>query len=158
MAALLISGVVIFACLAVFLKDMLKAVVCLLISSVFLGIIFFRLNAPYAGVFEISVVAGLIMVLFILVISIIGPQDTVSEPNIPIIVFIILFLIFSYAVNTGVVQILSCETSPLEIENYKKFGEALWIGRAFDIIGQISVIFAGVFVVLMVAGRRKNDK
>ncbi len=155
MTALLVAGVVIFACLAVFLKDMLKAVVCLLVSSVFLGIIFFTLNAPYAGVFEISVVAGLIMVLFILTISVIGPRDSVNEPGVPVIIFIVLFLIFSFAVNTFISQMVACEL-PMRVENYKGFGESLWVGRTFDIIGQISVIFAGVFVILMIAGRRKR--
>lgn len=157
MAELLLAGVLIFAGLAVFLKDMLKAVICLLISSVFLGIVFFRLNAPYAGVFEISVVAGLIMVLFILTISITGSQDTVNEPKIPIVVFAILFLIFSAIVNLNIFNSGDIERI-FTGERYLKFGEALWIGRAFDMLAQISIIFAGVFVILAVVGGRKNDK
>ncbi|MCM8759202.1 MAG: NADH-quinone oxidoreductase subunit J [Candidatus Omnitrophica bacterium] len=158
MTSLLIGAVLVFACLAVFLKDMLKAVLCLLISSIFLAIIFFRLNAPFAGVFEISVVAGLIMVLFIITISIVGPQDTVSEPTVPIAIFLVLFMIFSYLVNDGIVHLLTSEKFLANSKDYKRFGEALWLGRTFDIVGQISVIFAGVFVVLLVAGRRRNGK
>ncbi len=96
MTAILVSGILIFAILAVFLKDLLKAVICLLISSIFLGIVFFRLNAPFAGVFEISVVAGLIMVLFILAISLTDPRDCVIEPGIPLILFFILLAVSVY--------------------------------------------------------------
>ncbi|MCM8829010.1 MAG: hypothetical protein NC902_06990, partial [Candidatus Omnitrophica bacterium] len=96
MTAFLLAGTMVFAALAVFLKDMLKAVICLLISSVFLGIIFFRLNAPFAGVFEISVVAGLIVVLFILTISLTGGQKSFVEPSISLPIFLVLFFIFSY--------------------------------------------------------------
>jgi len=40
-----------------------------------------------------------------------------------------------------------------------KIGEVLWIRRTFDIIGQVGVIFAGVFVLLsVVSARRKNGK
>lgn len=155
MNALLLAGVVIFAGLAIFLKDMLKAVICLLISSVFLGIIFFRLNAPFAGVFEISVVAGLIMVLFILTISLVGSQDTVSEPDVPFFVFVILFLIFSYIVNIAIPQ-AGINERPMIVDRYCRFNDTLWIGRTFDMIGQISVILAGVFVLLLIIGRRKK--
>jgi len=155
MNALLLAGVLIFAGLAVFLRDMLKAVICLLISSVFLGIVFFRLNAPFAGVFEISVVAGLIMVLFILTISLTGAEDTVSEPKIHIAFFAVLFLIFSCVV---LYRLPAAEKLVVKPDHYNSFGEVLWIGRAFDMIGQISVIFAGVFVLLAVVGRGRNGK
>ncbi|MCX7705810.1 MAG: hypothetical protein N2115_06085 [bacterium] len=158
MTALLVAGLLIFAGLAVFLKDMLKAVLCLLISSVFLGIIFFKLNAPYAGVFEISVVAGLIVVLFILTVSITGPQDTVSEPNVHLLVFFVLLSIFLYAINIAIIKMFACDKIPISSKDYFSLGEALWIGRTFDMIGQICVIFSGVFVLLLILSRRKNDK
>ena len=65
----LLIGLVIFSVLAILLKDLLKSAIALAAASLLLGIIFFRMNAPYAGVFEISVVAGLITVLFILTIA-----------------------------------------------------------------------------------------
>ncbi|HOK80847.1 MAG TPA: DUF4040 domain-containing protein [bacterium] len=158
MDILLLSGVMLFAGLAVFLKDLLKAVICLMVSSIFLGIIFFKLSAPYAGVFEISVVAGLIMVLFILTISLTGPEDTVVEPA-SMGIFAFLFVIFSCValfkiLNSGVIH----QCLPLSSEPHG-FGEVLWLSRTFDMVGQISVIFAGVFVLLaIVKAGRKNGK
>ena len=54
---------------AVLSKNLLRAAVALGMGSVALAIIFFLLDAPYAGGFELSVGAGLISVLFIIAIS-----------------------------------------------------------------------------------------
>ena len=55
---------VIFSILAVELKDLLKSAISLAVASAILAIIFYQLNAPYAAMFELSVCAGLITVLF----------------------------------------------------------------------------------------------
>jgi NADH-quinone oxidoreductase subunit J len=47
----------------------LKAAICLGVASALLGVLFFVLNAPYAAVFELSICAGLITVLFVSTIS-----------------------------------------------------------------------------------------
>ena len=54
---------------AVLSKDLLRAAVALGVGSAALATLFFLLNAPYAGGFELSVGAGLISVLFIIAIS-----------------------------------------------------------------------------------------
>ncbi|MGB9643404.1 MAG: Na(+)/H(+) antiporter subunit B [Candidatus Ratteibacteria bacterium] len=158
MDILFLAGLMLFAGLAVFLKDLLKAVICLMISSIFLGIIFFKLGAPYAGIFEISVVAGLIMVLFILTISLTGSQDAVVEPA-SFWIFVILFITISFAMLSGIAHsgiVQRC--LPVSVEVHK-FGEVLWLDRTFDMVGQISVIFAGVFVLLAIVGAgRRNGK
>ena len=61
--------VVLFSILAILAKDLIKSAISLAVASLLLGILFFRMGAPYAGVFEISVVAGLITVLFMLTIA-----------------------------------------------------------------------------------------
>lgn len=54
---------------AVLSKNLLRAAVALGVGSAALATLFFLLNAPYAGGFELSVGAGLISVLFIIAIS-----------------------------------------------------------------------------------------
>jgi len=61
--------IAICAVLAVHLRDILRAAIALAVLSVVLAAIFFKLGAPYAGAFELSVCAGLITVLFIAAIS-----------------------------------------------------------------------------------------
>jgi NADH-quinone oxidoreductase subunit J len=61
--------IVICGVLAVHVRDLLRAAVALAVLSVALAAIFFKLGAPYAGAFELSVCAGLVTVLFIAAIS-----------------------------------------------------------------------------------------
>jgi NADH:ubiquinone oxidoreductase subunit 6 (subunit J) len=42
------------------------------LASLFLGVVFFLFDAPYAGGFEVSVGAGLISVLFVIATSLTG--------------------------------------------------------------------------------------
>jgi NADH-quinone oxidoreductase subunit J len=57
------------ATIAVLAKNLIRAAVALGIGGISLAMLFFLLNVPYAGAFELSVGAGLISVLFILAIS-----------------------------------------------------------------------------------------
>ena len=57
------------ASMAVWSKNLLRAAVALGLSSVALAALFFLLDAQYAGIFELSVGAGLISILFIIAIS-----------------------------------------------------------------------------------------
>jgi len=79
MNIILLTALVLSAAGAVLLKDLLKAGICLGILSVLLSIIFFSLNSPYAAVFELSVCAGLITVLFSTVVSMTKDEDEVQK-------------------------------------------------------------------------------
>jgi len=50
-------------------KNLVHAAVALGVGSAALAVLYFMLDAPYAGGFELSVGAGLISVLFIVAIS-----------------------------------------------------------------------------------------
>lgn len=58
-----------FSTYAIFSRRILYAAVALGLSSCLLAIIFFKLDAPFAGGFELSIGAGLISLLFIMAIS-----------------------------------------------------------------------------------------
>ncbi|MCG2767500.1 MAG: DUF4040 domain-containing protein [Anaerolineae bacterium] len=60
---------VVCAIVAVVSKNLLRAAIALGVGSATLAVIFFLLDAPYAGGFELSVGAGLVSVLFIVAIS-----------------------------------------------------------------------------------------
>jgi NADH-quinone oxidoreductase subunit J len=68
-ALALIVAVLAGGAVAVMVKNMLRAAVAVGAGSVALAALFFLLDAPYAGAFELSVGAGLISVLFIIAIS-----------------------------------------------------------------------------------------
>jgi NADH:ubiquinone oxidoreductase subunit 6 (subunit J) len=152
----LLIGLVLFSVLAIFLKDLLRAAISLAVASLLLGIIFFRMNAPYAGVFEISVVAGLITVLFILTIALTNTAEEVRESRVANIIFPLFFVVFiviDALVMKGLLQKIPTVASGPEAGT---FGEVLWKGRTMDLLGQIAVILAGVFSVLALF--RKRDK
>jgi len=154
----LLSGLTIFSVLAILLRDLLKAAISLALASIFLAMVFFRLNAPYAGVFEISVVAGLITVLFITTITLTKNPSDVRENKLPLIifplffaVFIVIDLIIMKNLLNAVQPSLPGSTGPAGI-----FGQVFWNERTFDLVAQIGVIFAGVFSVLALF--RTKDK
>jgi len=66
---ILVAAVIILAIVTVRLKEILFSAIALAAVSVIVAIMFFRLNSPYAGVFELSVCAGLITALFVSVTS-----------------------------------------------------------------------------------------
>ncbi len=66
---ILLVLMVAFSTYAIFSRRILYAAVALGLSSCLLAIIFFNLDAPFAGGFELSIGAGLISLLFIMAIS-----------------------------------------------------------------------------------------
>ena len=152
----LLIGLVVFSVLAILLKDLLRSAISLALASLVLGIIFFRMGAPYAGVFEISVVAGLVTVLFILTIALTKSGDEVRESRLANVVFPLVFVAFlaiDALVMKGLIGKVPALASSAEAGT---FGEVLWKGRTLDLVGQIAVILAGVFAVLALF--RKRDK
>ena len=77
----IILGCLVFigASIAVLSRRLLPAVISLGLGSAVLATLFFWLGAPYAGGFELSVGAGLISVLFLIIISL--TETMGGEPN-----------------------------------------------------------------------------
>ena len=151
---LLLVGLVLFSVLAILVKDLLKAAISLAVASLLLGIIFFRMNAPYAGVFEISVVAGLITVLFTLTIALTRGGDAVESKvaSFAFPAFFVVFIVIDALIMKKLIQKVPALPGP---EEAGTFGQVLWNARTLDLVGQIAVIFAGVFAVLALF--RKGD-
>ncbi|MDR3644105.1 MAG: NADH-quinone oxidoreductase subunit J, partial [Clostridia bacterium] len=66
---ILLAGMVVSAAACVMMRNLLHAAIMLAVTSAILAIAMFVLNAPLAGVFELSVCAGLITVIFVSAIS-----------------------------------------------------------------------------------------
>jgi NADH:ubiquinone oxidoreductase subunit 6 (subunit J) len=67
--AAILTAVLGSAIAAVLLENLLHAAIALGVGSALLAMVFFLLDAPYAGSFELSVGAGLISVLFVIAIT-----------------------------------------------------------------------------------------
>jgi NADH-quinone oxidoreductase subunit J len=155
-----LSLLVLFALFTVMIKNLLKAVISLAAASASLTIIMFMLNAPLAAVFELSVCAGLITVIFISVISLtkpLTPEEEILEVRkrinryiyLPVIVIIValLFLFIKPGLNFS---INSSPTSDINVQ------DVICNKRPLDILGQIIIILAGVLGVVILFKESKK--
>ena len=73
-AALGIAAVV-MAAVAILQTNLIRAIVAYAVSSASLAALFFVLSSPYAGVLELTVGAGLVAVLFLVVLILTGGEE-----------------------------------------------------------------------------------
>lgn len=149
--------------LAVFAADLIRSVIALLVGSVGLTLILFNLGSPIAGIFELSVGAGLISVLFILSISLIRPltKETKTERQKKhyrrffVLPFIILILAVLFYLNRE--QWMSAFTLN-SLQDNTTVGNVLWETRGLDLIGQVGILLVGVFGVVVLFKRGKMNE
>jgi NADH:ubiquinone oxidoreductase subunit 6 (subunit J) len=150
---------VVSALLVVLIRNLLKAAISLAAMSVVLAIVMFVLNSPVAAVFELSICAGLITAIFVSVITLTKPA-TIEEQKIkskerrtryillPILVVLIAVGLM-LAWPSIQLNIASISTGDLSLQ------ANLWNVRQLDLLGQIIIILAGVFgVVVLFKDRR----
>jgi NADH:ubiquinone oxidoreductase subunit 6 (subunit J) len=73
--AVLGVAIVCMAVLAVQLNNLVRCTVAYSLASICLAAIFFLLDSPYAGAFELTVGAGLISVLFLVALILAGGEE-----------------------------------------------------------------------------------
>jgi NADH-quinone oxidoreductase subunit J len=154
----LLLGLVLCSILAVFFSDLLKAAISLAGASVFLALVLFEMGATYAGVFEISVVAGLITVLFIATISLTEKKEDAKHNKRMRLLFPLVFIGFILIDVLVMSQYLVKLTSLAGPAETGVFGQVFWGGRTFDLVAQIAIILAGVFCVLALFRKRSGDE
>ncbi|MDO4581037.1 MAG: NADH-quinone oxidoreductase subunit J [Bacillota bacterium] len=137
-------------------RSMLHSAVSLALLSATLAIVMMMMGATWAGLFELSVCAGLVTVIFVSAISLTQPirrhpehsedhhRRFMALPFILIVVGVAMIatvLLGHFAVN----PVLQPETA----ETAATFKEVFWGSRQADILGQIIVILAGAFAVVI---------
>lgn len=152
-------SLVVFAVCAVMVKDLLKSAIALGITSGILSIIMFLMKSYLAAAFELSVCAGLITVVFISTISLTKPQtDEEAAASakqrikryiyLPFLLLAIGLLLFLFRSHINVNLAAHPAGSELSVQ------ETIWNTRRTDIVGQIIIMLAGVFgVVILFKGR-----
>ncbi|MDP3791737.1 MAG: hypothetical protein Q8R38_06830 [Candidatus Omnitrophota bacterium] len=149
---ILLISVVLSALWTVMTRSLLKAALGLAVTSAIIAIILFRLSSPLAGVFELSVCAGLITAVFISAISLMKPlthKETIELSKkrikkywpLPVII-IIAGIVFSKAVVPTSFHILP-EAVKLGVQ------DILWNTRTLDLFGQVVIVLAGVFGIVI---------
>lgn len=148
---------------AAFAKDLLRSAIALLGGSIGLTLLLFDLNAPIAGVFELSVGAGLITVLFILTISLTRPvegEENLTRKKAHYKRFLFLpFLILAIAVLLWLTRNQWIIDLPMgNIQENTNVGEILWKSRGLDLLGQIIILLVGAFGVVVLFKRGKTNE
>ena len=159
---ILLALFVIALILAVFLTDLLRAAIALAVGSAALSMLFFwfaarqaaelRLEfAPYAAVFELSVCAGLVMVLLVSTIGLTRrqPAEDEEQGKSPALILPVLVLLAVGVIDIVIFLFLS-NRMPLVLHTVTapSFSETLWRVRWLDILGQLAIIVVGVFAIL----------
>ena len=131
---------------------LLQAVIGLALASVVLVIIMFRLDAPLAAVFELSVCAGLIPVIFITAISFtqrLTPEKMAVRRKerfskywvLPVL--LILGGVLLSCLHPVIDFSIPAPASENDVRNI------LWNFRHLDLLGQVVILLTGVFGVVV---------
>ena len=142
--------------------SLLRAVIALALTSIALTAIMFRLAAPIAAVFELSVCAGLITVVFMSTISLTKPlthMETLDYTKSRIKRFWFLPVLMAVAAVTLIFITIPLNFNiPAVSDAGRGFRKVLWEDRQFDLMGQILIILAGVFGVVVLFKHKSKDE
>lgn len=149
---ILLTGLVLAAVWTVMTIRLIRAVVGLALTSAILAMIMYRLNSPLAAVFELSVCSGLISVIFITTVSFtqrISKERLLVRKRERLAKFWLLPVIL---VAAGLLLmrhlkipdfVLSASPDGTDVR------EIIWNLRHLDLFGQVIVLLAGVFGVVI---------
>jgi NADH-quinone oxidoreductase subunit J len=141
-------------------RTLLMSAIGLALTSVILTIIMFLLDAPLAGVFELSICSGLITVIFISTISLTHIQfqeGQVQRRKNLFKWYIVLPVILALAGAALMKAPLGIDCNLFHAAFPSDVRQVLWENRLLDIMGQIIVILAGVFGIVVLFKERKQD-
>ena len=140
-------------------RTVLRAAVGLALTSVVLTLLMFRLASPLAAVFELSVCAGLITAIFISVLSLVKSRPAAETSLrqhrrlkkywlLPVLILALAGLSFFYRWTP--------ELAPPPAVAEEGARRLLWTMRQTDLLGQILVLLAGVFGVVVLFQETKQ--
>jgi NADH-quinone oxidoreductase subunit J len=162
LAIIVLAAMLLAAIWTVMTRGLVRAALGLAATSILLTILMFMLGAGLAAVFELSVCGGLVTVIFVSTIAMTQPssKSELLEKTrhrlrrywyLPAIIVVAgaLLAYFSIGASASLPPALAAgaETDVRQV---------LWGTRQTDLIGQIIVIFAGVFGVIVLFKERKN--
>ena len=156
---IVLTAMVVASLWTVMTRSLLKSTIGLAFTSAIITIIMFRLNSPLAAVFELSVCTGLITAVFVSTISLVKPlthKEIVKLSRdrakrfwyLPVIMVIAgIMLIF-----LNIPADIKMPVKALEGD----VRSVLWNSRQIDIFGQIVVLLAGVFGIVLLFKETKK--
>jgi NADH-quinone oxidoreductase subunit J len=158
---ILLIAMTLAALWAVMARSLLKATIGLAVASAVISILMFRLNAPLAAVFELSVCTGLITAVFASAISLTKPMThkeilELSRNKIRRYWYLPVIMVIA------AISIIASKWT-LVIGNTPKFSETdartiMWNLRQIDLFGQIVLLLAGALAVVILFMETKDTE
>lgn len=161
MGMLLLCLMVLFGFYTVLSKSLLKMAIGLALVSATLTVLLFGMDSPLAAVFELSVCAGLITVVFVSVISLTeagAPREQAKgEENhyARFLPMVILVLLAGWAARQA---FLDNPFDPPGMAATADIRHTLWSLRRLDLFGQLAAMFAGIYAVIVLFRGMNHDK
>ena len=137
--------------------QILRAVLGLALVSVLLTVLMFQMDAPLAGVFELSVCAGLITVVFVSTISLTRPVNPARARACEVVRARRFHPAILVAASVGAliwIGSYDLDVAPAVSEAPEQASEVLWNLRRVDLLGMLVMILVGVFGVVVLFKRR----
>ncbi len=163
---ILLCALVLSAMATVMTARLLRAVIALAVTSAVVALLMFQLGANLAGVFELSVCAGLIPAIFITSIGLTQrlSAESLTERRkeklrrfwyLPLIVIVVGIALTQLHLSP---QVLPEPAAAGRGGSVLEAQMALWALRHMDLLGQIVVLLGGVFgvAVLIMEARREH--
>jgi NADH-quinone oxidoreductase subunit J len=156
---ILLSCLLLAAIWTVMTIRLIRSIVGLAITSMILSVIMYRLNSPLAAVFELSVCAGLISVIFIITVSFTERTSKEQLPArrkerfarfwlLPFILVAVALLLYHY-LNIPKIEL------PLLLDG-QNVRNLIWNTRHLDLLGQVIVLLTGAFGVAVLFKESKK--
>lgn len=156
---ILLILMILMALWAVTAGRIIKAAIGLALTSAILAIIMFRLASPMAAVFELSVCAGLISVIFFVTISFTRRLSNESVEEARKAKFLKFWYLPFILIIAGIALWLNpkpLDILPPTITQTADVSSMLWNIRHFDMFGQVVILLAGAFgVAVLFKGSRE---
>lgn len=138
---------------------LLRAAIGLALSSAVLSVLLFRLDAPMAAAFELSVCAGLIPALFLSAISM-TQQNPLGASKGARSLRKLFFVALPVLMILAGLAVVFVHRSPAFVPPAESADVrlVLWGARHLDLLGQILILLGGTFGVVILVRELRNDQ
>lgn len=162
----LLVGLVASSALVVLLRDLLKACISLSVVSAILAVVMYVMGADLAAVFELSVCAGLITVVFVSTVSmsrVLTKAEMEEREKLRWKRFRYLPLVLLAVLGVCLVVLWPYLIGPLAPPPTSSLGtgtgkEMIWNLRQTDLLAQVLIVLVGIYAVLIFFKKREGEE
>ncbi len=149
---LLVVGLIVSACLAIYLDEAIYSVASLTCTFILMAILYALNDATFVAVFQLAIGAGTLAVLF-LSGEMLSEKPSKKKPLKNVFLAIVAALLLSFPTI-----FFSVAVTPANVSSNVSFAQALWNLRAIDVVLQGLVIMTVALGIAIVLYERKEGE